>query len=1217
MANPITIDGNEAIARVAYAASEVIAIYPITPASPMGEFADTWSAAKTRNIFGTVPEVIEMQSEGGAAGALHGALQGGALATTFTASQGLLLMLPNMFKIAGELTAGVIHVAARSVATHALSIFGDHSDVMAARTTGFAMLSSASVQEAQDFALVAHASTLRCRVPFLHFCDGFRTSHEINKIDLIEESTLLAMLDRECIAAHRQRALDPDRPVLRGTAQNPDVFFQAREASNTFYLRTPDIVQSEMDRLYQLTGRQYRLFNYSGSPTAKRVIVMMGSGCGAAQEAVERLVARGEEVGLLQVRLYRPFDVTRFVAALPKSVASIAVLDRTKEPGAIGEPLYLDVIAALAEGWPQAEGPLPRVIGGRYGLSSKEFTPAMVNAVFRHLNTAHPSRLDAESKDAKTQATSLPPAAQSDAAHSNATLSKHFTIGIYDDVTLLSIPWDAGDDHEPKEVVRAVFYGLGSDGTVGANKNSVKIIGEETSLHAQGYFVYDSKKSGAITVSHLRFSPRPITSTYLIREASFVACHQFDFLRRMSILDVAAPQATFLLSSPYSSDDVWDQLPLEVQSQIIAKQLRVFVIDANRLAREAGLAGRINTIMQTCFFALADILPREQAIAKIKSAIEKSYHKRGDSVVQKNFEVVDETLARLQQVMIPTAATSTLVRVPSVSASAPDFVQRVTGMIIAGQGDLLPVSALPVDGTFPTGTAQYEKRNIAEQIPIWEPAICIECGLCALVCPHAAIRTKVYAISDLEGAPADFLFRNGDKPREGGQAITIQVAPEDCTGCGVCVDVCPAKSKEVARLKAINMAPKTAHLEQEKQRFHFFEQLPNVDRTLVKTDTVKGSQLLLPLFEYSGACGGCGETPYLKLLSQLFGDRALIANATGCSSIFGGNLPTTPWSINAEGRGPAWSNSLFEDNAEFGLGLQLAAECKAERAKILLNELRDDVGAGLAEQLLHAELRSEADYAQQRQRVVELSTKLRSIPAEGAVELLQLCGNLVRRSMWIVGGDGWAYDIGYGGLDHVLASGRNVNILVLDTGVYSNTGGQASKATPRGASAKFASNGRDVHRKDLGMLAVAYGSVYVAQVAVGANPAQCVRAFHEAESYPGPSLILAYSQCIAHGIDMSTSMTHQKDLVKSGFWPLFRYDPRQAHDGGHPFHLDSHKPSIRFKDVAMQEGRFAMLARANPERAKFLFDLAQRDIDETWHYYEQLAGVEREFTDSR
>ncbi|MCC7333823.1 MAG: pyruvate:ferredoxin (flavodoxin) oxidoreductase [Pirellulaceae bacterium] len=1190
MAEYVTVDGNEAVARVAYAASEVIAIYPITPASPMGELADTWSASGRQSALGTVPNVIEMQSEGGAAGALHGALQGGALATTFTASQGLLLMLPNLFKIAGELSPCAIHVAARSIATHALSIFGDHSDVMAARGTGWAMLASSSVQAAQDLALVSHAATLKCRIPFLHFFDGFRTSHEINKIELLGQDTIHDMLDRSAIAQHRLRSLDPDQPVLRGTAQNPDVFFQAREAVNPFYERTSDSVQAEMDRLFELTGRQYQLFSYFGHPQATRVIVMMGSGCGAAREAVERLDSEGQAVGLLQVLLYRPFDVERFIAALPNSTRSIAVLDRTKEPGAIGEPLYLDVVAALAEGWDSLKSQeRPLVSGGRFGLSSKEFTPAMAAAVLEHLS--QDSNVDARSR-----------------------IKRHFTIGIHDDVSLTSLPWDADRWHEPSDVIRAVFYGLGSDGTVGANKNSVKIIGEETDLHAQGYFVYDSKKAGAATVSHLRFSPRPIESTYLIRQANFVACHQFDFLRRMSIVDIAADDAILLLNSPFDPLAVWEHLPRDVQEQIIAKRLKLYVIDADSLAQSAGLAGRINTIMQTCFFALSGILPREQAIDKIKSSIEKTYSKRGAAVVRKNFEVVDAALAGLHAVSVPSQATSRIERTPPVSRDAPDFVSRVTGQIIAGLGDLLPVSAMPIDGTFPTGTARYEKRNIAQLIPIWDPDICIECGLCAFVCPHAAIRTKQYPVQALSDVPADFLYRAGNA-KHAGQALTIQVAPEDCTGCGVCVDVCPAKSKEVAKHKSINMRPKAEHLEQEKRRFDAFMKLPEIDRTSVKTDSVKGSQLLLPLFEYSGACAGCGETPYLKLMSQLFGDRSVIANATGCSSIFGGNLPTTPWSKDAAGRGPAWANSLFEDNAEFGLGLRLALDSKLARTRQLLTQQTDMLGQEKVSLLVDSPLADEADYAAQRGRIAELQPLLSQMDTESAHELSILLNSLARRSLWIVGGDGWAYDIGFGGLDHALASGRDVNILVLDTGVYSNTGGQASKATPRGATAKFASDGREARRKDLGMMAVAYGNTYVAQVAIGANPAQCIRAFHEAESYRGPSLILAYSHCIAHGIDMSTSMTHQKDLVKCGFWPLYRYDPRHAHDSGHPFRLDSHKPSLRFKDVAMQEARFAMLVRSNPAQANRLLDLAQRDIDDTWHYYEQLAGVERAYSD--
>lgn len=1188
MSQFITVDGNEAAARVAYALNEVIAIYPITPASPMGELADAWAAVEKPTVWGGVPQVIEMQSEGGAAGAVHGGLQGGALTTTFTASQGLLLMIPNMFKIAGELTPAVIHVAARSIATHALSIFGDHSDVMATRSTGFAMLCSASVQEAHDFALIAQAATLPSRVPFLHFFDGFRTSHEVNKIAVLTDDQIREMVDHRHVQAHRDRALDPDRPVLRGTAQNPDVFFQAREAANPYYDALPDIVQATMERFAGLTGRRYEAFQYAGAADAERVIVMMGSGCGAAEEAVTTLVAQAAnaaaaKIGLLKVRLYRPFDSQRFVDALPKTVRSLAVLDRTKEPGAVGEPLYQDVLAAFAERWPGSgatDHPLPRVIGGRYGLSSKEFTPSMVASIFAELQRPQPKR--------------------------------HFTVGIHDDVTLTSLSWDADACPEADDVQRAVFYGLGSDGTVGANKNSVKIVGENTPLHAQGYFVYDSKKAGSVTVSHLRFSPRPIQSTYLIRQANFVACHQFEFLRRMDVLDIADEGATFLLNSPHDAERTWQELPVETQRQIIDKRLKFYIVDAYKIAADAGLGGRINTIMQTCFFALSGVLPMEEAIGHIKTAIEKTYSKRGRAIVDRNCSAVDAATSGLRQVDIPRDANSTLQRVLPVSANAPGFVQRVTGMIIAGKGDLLPVSALPVDGTFPTGTACYEKRNIAQKIPIWDADICIECGLCALVCPHAAIRTKQFDRSLLQQAPAEFPSRLA---KDNGHALTIQVAPEDCTGCGVCVDVCPAKSKEVVRHKAINMEPKGDHLARERERFDFFLELPEIDRTSVKLDTVKGSQLLQPLFEYSGACAGCGETPYLKLLTQLFGDRTVVANATGCSSIFGGNLPTTPWSKNADGRGPAWSNSLFEDNAEFGLGIRLALDSKRALAERLLLSLAPQLGGDLVESLLQTTQVDETAIAEQRARLERLQEKLEELDVPAARELAGVAEVLVRRSMWIVGGDGWAYDIGYGGLDHVLASGRDVNVLVLDTGVYSNTGGQASKATPRAATAKFAANGRDVHRKDLGMMAVTYGNVYVAQVAVGANPAQTVRAFQEAESYHGPSLILAYSHCIAHGIDMSTSMTHQKDLVKSAFWPLFRYDPRKAQAGQHPFHLDSRKPTLAFRDVAMKEARFAMLARSNPEHAKHLMQLAQKDIDDTWHYYEQMANVDRELAE--
>ncbi|MBX3427817.1 MAG: pyruvate:ferredoxin (flavodoxin) oxidoreductase [Pirellulales bacterium] len=1181
----VTLDGNEAAALVAHQASEVIAIYPITPASPMGELADAWSAQDKPNIFGVVPEVIEMQSEAGAAGTVHGALQAGSLTTTFTASQGLLLMLPNMYKIAGELTPTVFHVAARSLATHALSIFGDQSDVMSARSTGWALLCSGTVQEAHDFALVAHAATLRARVPFVHFFDGFRTSHEVNKIALLDPATIREFIDEDLVRAHRLRGMNPERPTLRGTAQNPDVFFQAREAANPFYLATPGLVQQEFDRLAAATGRTYRLFDYVGHPEAERVVVMMGSGVGAAEEALELLVERGERVGLLKVRLYRPYDAAEFVAALPPSVERIAVLDRCKEPGALGEPLYLDVLAALAETWP-AGAPLPHVIGGRYGLSSKEFTPAMATSVFAELAAESPKR--------------------------------HFTIGITDDVTHLSLKWDPELSTEADDVTRAVFYGLGSDGTVGANKNSVKIIGENTPLYAQGYFVYDSKKAGSVTVSHVRFSPRPINSSYVIDRAGFVACHQFQFLDRIDMLNVAEPGATFLLNSPYGPTETWDRLPREVQQQIIAKRLKFYVIDALQVAHAAGMGGRINTVMQVCFFALAGVLPRDEAILRIKDAIKKTYGKRGEAILEQNFAAVDAALDGLHEVEIPVEATSSLRMAALAVSNGDDFVERVTSQLLAGLGDLLPVSAMPVDGAFPTSTAKVEKRSIAQEIPIWDGDICIQCGLCALVCPHAAIRMKPFSAAALAGAPAGFesrKYKGKDlpAPADGAElALTIQVAPDDCTGCGVCVDVCPAKNKEIAKRKAINMEPKLPHLDRERTNFDYFLDLPEFDRTAVKIDTVKGSQMLEPLFEFSGACAGCGETPYLKLLSQLFGDRTIIGNATGCSSIYGGNLPTTPWSQNAQGRGPSWNNSLFEDNAEFGLGLRLAADHQRHYAEELLKGLAGQLGDAFVQALLDAPQATQEDFAKQRERVALLKDRLAKLDADAARRLLPIADALIKRSVWIIGGDGWAYDIGFGGLDHVLTTGRDVNILVLDTGVYSNTGGQASKATPRSAIAKFAAGGKQARKKDLGMLAVQYGNAYVAQIAVGANPAQTVRVFHEAESWPGPSLILAYSHCIAHGINMTTAMTHQKDLVQSGFWPLYRHDPRLAHDGGTPFQLDSRPPTVPFKQVAMQEARFAMLARSNPAEAERLFKLAQDDINDQWNYYQQMAGVSRD-----
>jgi pyruvate-ferredoxin/flavodoxin oxidoreductase len=1171
-----TVDGNEAAARVAHALSEVIAIYPITPASPMGELADAWSAAGRVNLWGSVPEVLEMQSEAGAAGALHGAVQKGALGTTFTASQGLLLMLPNMFKIAGELTPAVIHVAARSVATHALSIFGDQSDVMAARMTGWAMLAASSVQEAQDFALVAHAASLRTRVPFLHFFDGFRTSHEIDKIRLLSDDDLRALVREDDVLAHRLRGLSPDRPVLRGSAQNPDVFFQAREAANPFHDAVPAVVQQVMNELAARTGRAYRLVEYAGAPDAERVVVIMGSGAGAVEETVEELVRRGEKVGALTVRLFRPFPAAELAAVLPATARRVAVLDRTKEPGAGGEPLYLDVVAALAEhGRREVE-----VIGGRYGLSSKEFTPAMVKGVYNELRRPAPRR--------------------------------HVTVGIIDDVTRTSVDPDL-EFRVPTRAVQAVFYGLGSDGTVGANKFGIKIIGEHTDLYAQGYFVYDSRKAGSVTVSHLRFGPDPIRSTYLIDSADFVACHQFGLLERMKVLDVARPGAVFLLNSPYPADEVWSHLPVEVQQQILDKNLRCYVINAHRVARELRLGGRINTVMQPCFFALSGVMPREQAMTALKEAIADSYGKRGPTVVERNHAAIDRSLHELVPLLVPSRIDGELHRMPPLPDAAPDFVKRITERLLAGEGDLLPVSALPVDGTFPTGTARWEKRGLAQEIPIWDPSICIDCGKCAIVCPHAAIRMKVYDPTVLADAPEGFQSKDFGARELRGMKLTVQVLPDDCTGCGVCVDVCPAFSKQEVRHKSINLEPAIDHVAAERPMWEFFERIPEIDRATVRHDTVKGSQLLQPLFEFSGACAGCGETPYLKLITQLFGDRLVVANATGCSSIYGGNLPTTPWAQNPAGRGPAWSNSLFEDNAEFGLGLRLGYERHLADARRLLAELAPAVGEDLAQAILDADQSDEAGIAAQRDRVAALKARLISLDGEHgqlAQRLLSLADELVRKSFWIVGGDGWAYDIGFGGLDHVLGSGRDVNLLVLDTEVYSNTGGQASKATPRGAAAKFAASGKSTAKKDLGAIARAYGDVYVAQIALGANEMQTVRALLEAEAWPGPSLVIAYSTCIAHGIDMATSMTHQKSAVASGYWPLYRYHPSPA-EGAHPFQLDAKQPTIPLTEFALTETRFSMLARSDPERARHLLALAQADINERWHYYQQLTGEER------
>jgi len=1161
----LVLDGNEAAALVAHLTSEVVAIYPITPASAMGEFADEWSAKGKPNLWGDVPTVIEMQSEGGAAGAVHGALQAGSLTTTFTASQGLLLMLPDMFKIAGELTPFVMHVAARSLATHALSIFGDHSDVMAARGTGFAFLCSSDVQEAHDFAAVAMAATLRARVPFVHFFDGFRTSHEVNVIEGLSDDELRGLIDDELVSAHRERALSPDHPVIRGSAQNPDVFFQSREAASPYYAATPTIVEETFARLAELTGRRYHAFDYVGAPDAERVIVLMGSGAGAVEEVVAALLARDEKVGVLKVRLYRPFDAAALARALPETTQALAVLDRSKDPAAVGEPLYEDVLTALIE-----QDRLPgRVLGGRYGLASKEFTPAMAAAVYAELTVPAPRR--------------------------------HFTVGIDDDVSHTSLEVDTEFRTEPDDVVRCVFYGLGSDGTVGANKNSAKIIGESTPLYSQAYFVYDSKKSGSTTVSHLRFGPRPIRSSYLIEEAQFVACHQFDLLTRMDVLDVAAEGATFLLNAPHGPVDVWDRLPREVQEQIVAKHLRLFVIDAKRVAREAGLPGRVNTILQTCFFALSGVLPEKRAIGAIKEAIAKTYAKRGDEIVQRNFHAVDLALDSLHEVDVRRAPSATNGQVV-VAEGASDLLRA----LIAGEGDLLPVSALPADGTFPLGTAHFEKRNLADELPIWDESLCIDCAKCALVCPHAAIRMKVYEPAALAGAPAGFRSKEWRAKDLPGMLMTIQVSPDDCTGCRICVETCPAKDKANPEHKSLDSLPKPAHSERERESWEFFLTIPEIDRAKVQPATVKGSQMLQPLFEFSGACSGCGETPYLKLLTQLFGDRLLVANATGCSSIYGGNLPTTPWTTNADGRGPAWANSLFEDNAEFGYGMRLALDHQGEQARRLLGEV--DVPAELKRALLHADQSGDAGIAEQRERVAELKAILAGLDAPEAKRLATRADALVQKSVWIVGGDGWAYDIGFGGLDHVLASGRNVNVLVLDTEVYSNTGGQASKSTPRGAVAKFAAGGKHTAKKDLGLIAAGYGNIYVAQVALGADNPHTVKAFVEAESYDGPSLIIAYSHCIAHGIEMATAMAHQKEATDSGYWPLWRYDPRLEH----PFQLDSRPPKIPVADFTGKENRFAILARANPAEAAELAAEEQHDVDERYRLYEQLADVEHD-----
>jgi len=1173
----VIMDGNEAAASVAYRLSEVVAIYPITPSSPMAEWADQWRSEGKRNIWGALPIVEELQSEGGAAGALHGALQAGAFSTTFTASQGLLLMIPNMFKIAGELTPATMHVTARTLATHSLSIFGDHSDVMACRATGWAMLSSNSVQEAHDLALVAQAATLESRIPFMHFFDGFRTSHEVGKIIPISDEIIRSMVDDSAIIAFRKNRMSPDAPVLRGTAQNPDVFFQAREACTPFHEAVPGIVQVVMDRFAALTGRSYHLFDYYGAADAERVIVMMGSGAEAAEEAVDALTRQGEKVGLVKVRLYRPFDAKALIAALPKTVKKIAVLDRCKEPGATGEPLYQDVVTILAENVATLPFALPVVIGGRYGLSSKEFTPAMVKGVLDELSKAAPK--------------------------------KHFSVGIVDDVSHSSIDYDPAFSTEDPQTVRALFYGLGSDGTVGANKNSIKIIGTETDNFAQGYFVYDSKKSGSMTTSHLRFGPKPIRSTYLITRASFVACHNFSFIEKINVLEPAIPGSVFLLNSPYSAAEVWDKLPKTMQNELLAKKIEFYVIDGYKVAREAGMGTRINTIMQTCFFAISGVLPREEAIEQIKKAIKKTYGKRGDAVVQKNFAAVDHALAHLEKVELPTAASSEFDLIASISPNAPEFVRGVLGEIAAGRGDMLPVSALPAGGTFPTGTAQWEKRNIAQFIPVWDKDLCIQCGKCVMVCPHAVIRAKVYSPDLASDAPATFQWA---KPKWKGMEqdhYTLQVAPEDCTGCAVCVEVCPVKSKSDSSKKAINMAPQVPLRESERENWEFFLGLPEVNRAKLSHTQVKDIQLLEPLFEFSGACAGCGETAYIKLMTQLFGDRLLIANATGCSSIYGGNLPTTPYAKNAQGRGPTWSNSLFEDNAEFGFGMRTAIDQQKEFAELLVKRLAPAIGDELVDALISAKQGTEAEINAQRERVQVLRHKLEGDDSSDARNLLAIADTLVRKSVWILGGDGWAFDIGFGGLDHVLGSGKNVNILVLDTEVYSNTGGQASKATPRGAVAKFAASGKTNSRKDLAMEAVSYGSVYVAQVALGANDSHVVKAFQEAEAHDGPSIIIAYSSCIAHGYDLVHGLEQQKLAVQSGYWPLMRYNPSLREEGKNPFQLDSRAPSIRLKEYTYREARYTMLARSNPEVAAELLKEAQDDVERQWRVYSARASM--------
>ena len=1170
------MDGNEAAASVAHRMNEVCVIYPITPSSPMGEWADAWSAAKQKNLWGVVPDVQEMQSEAGAAGACHGSLQAGSLTTTFTASQGLLLMIPNMYKIAGELSPFVMHVAARSLAYHALSIFGDHTDVMSCRQTGFAMLCSNSVQEAHDMAAIAQTSTLRSRVPFMHFFDGFRTSHEIKKIKLLSDDDLRAMLEGVDYQFNAKHALRPESPVIRGTAQNPDVFFQGREASNKYYDAVPGIVQEEMDKFAKISGRQYHIVEYYGAADAEQVIVIMGSGAETVQETIDYLNAQGQKLGVLKVHLYRPFPAKAFVAALPKSAKVVSVLDRTKESGATGEPLYLDVVATLAQAAAAGEISMPKILGGRYGLSSKEFTPGMVKAVFDNAVSANPVN--------------------------------GFSVGVNDDVTHKSLAYDDSIDTEGKDVVRAVFFGLGADGTVGANKNSIKIIAEDAGKYGQGYFVYDSRKSGSMTTSHLRFSDNPIKSAYLINKADFVACHQFQFMNKVDILGIAKPGATFLLNAPYDANEVWNHLTYEVQKQIIDKKLKFYTINAVEVARETGMGQRINTIMQACFFAISNILPREQAIAEIKNAIKKTYSKKGDAIVQKNFAAVDASLAHMHEVVIPAEPTSTLHTALPVPADAPEFIQKVTGEIIAGRGEQLPVSAFAdvVDGTWPTGTTQYEKRCIATEIPVWDPETCIQCGKCSIVCPHGVIRMKVASDEELANAPAS-LKRADYKGKEfAGKKFILQISAEDCTGCGICTSACPAKNKADPEKKAINMDHIENHIEAEVANWKFFETLPYVKRTDVAKNLPKTTQMIQPLFEFSGACAGCGETPYVKLLTQLFGDRMVVANATGCSSIYSGNLPTTPYTKDEKGHGPAWANSLFEDNAEFGLGMRFSIDQQTATAKALLEGLKSELG-DVAEKIMSNPQKTDAEIDAQRENVKALRARLAGMNSKEAKELDNLADYLIKKSVWILGGDGWAYDIGFGGLDHAIASGKNVNILVMDTGVYSNTGGQQSKATPMGASAKFATEGKALPKKDLAMIAMSYGNVYVAQVSMGANDMQVIKAMNEAEAFDGPSIIIAYSHCIAQGFNLIDGLTHQKEAVDTGSWPLYRYNPDNVKEGKAPLMLDSKAPSKPLSDYMSSETRFQVVKKANPERYETLLNKAQENVNEKRSLLEHMS----------